>query len=244
MNLYYKIKRVLACRIINKKVPLNLSQALITFSFDDIPNSAVTNGARILKKYGFKGTYYVSLGLRNENNTNTHFDHSYLQQIVDGGGELACHTFEHIQLYKSGRNKIITDLEKNQRQIETLIPGYKFRNFSYPYGQQTFLSKLIVKKRYTSARGVKAGMHIKYADLNNLKAIELQDNLELEKIYSLIDEAIQNNAWLILYTHDVEINHSRGGCSPAYFESIVKYCFDKKVEVLTIDEAINKITSA
>lgn len=245
MNLYYKIKRYIACRIINKKIPINLSQALITFSFDDVPNSAITNGARILKQFGYNGTYYISLGLRDKTNTRQpYFDHSQLQQIVDDGGELACHTFDHIQLYKSDKNKIVSDLEKNQLQMEALIPGYKFHNFSYPYGQQTFLSKLIVKKRYRSARGVNAGMHIKHADINNLKAVELQGSLELKKAFSLIDEAIQNNAWLILYTHDVEANPTICGCSPDYFEAVVKYCFDKKVKVVTIDEGINIITSA
>ena len=242
INLYYKIKRAVACILITKKVRLNLSEPVITFSFDDVPASAITNGARILKKYGYKGTYYISLGMKDPMNSNkTYFDHSQLKEIINDGGELACHTFNHIKLYKSKKDEILSDLAKNQEKMEELIPGYHFKNFSYPYGQQTFISKLIMKKRYKSARGIKAGMHIEYADVNNLRAVELQENLPLQEVFLLIDKAILSKAWLILYTHDVENNPTICGCLPDYFEKVVKYCSDKKVSIRTIEEVIKTI---
>jgi peptidoglycan/xylan/chitin deacetylase (PgdA/CDA1 family) len=241
-KLYYKIKRAIACKLIKKKIPLNLSKPIVTFCFDDIPDSAITNGTRILEKYGFKATYYVSLGLRaNDDKSKPYFDHSKLKQLVANGGELACHTADHIQLYESSGTDILNDLKKNQEKLNELIPGYTFQNFSYPLGQQTFISKLILKKRYKTARGVKGGMHIKEVDTNNLYGNALEEALSLKGIFALIDKAVENNAWIIFYTHDVENNPSVIGCTPEYFESVVKYCSEKNVDVCTINEAINKI---
>jgi peptidoglycan/xylan/chitin deacetylase (PgdA/CDA1 family) len=241
-KLYYKIKRAIACAFIKKKIPLNLSKPIISFCFDDIPDSAITNGARILAQYGYKGTYYISLGLRaNEDKSKPYFDHSKLKQLVANGGELACHTADHIRLYESSKRVVLNDLKKNQEKLNELIPGYTFKNFSYPSGQQTFISKLILRKRYKTARGVKAGMHIKEVDINNLYANALVKRLTLENALARIDKAIENNAWIIFYTHDVENNPSDYGCTPEYFENVVKYCSQKNMDVCTINDAINKI---
>lgn len=243
MNLFYKIKRVFANQLVQKRIPINLSHAIVSFCFDDIPDSAITNGARILNKYGYAGTYYVCMGLSDNNNSNkTYFDHSQLKQLVENGAELACHTSTHIKLYKSGKKEILDNLKQNQEQINKLIPGYKFKNFSYPSGQQTFRSKMILKKEYQSARGVKHGLNVKEMDVYNLYAYELRALLTLPEVYALIDKAIEQKAWLILYTHDVEENPSRVGCSPEYFESVVKYCASKQVEVSTVEKAIAKIS--
>ncbi|HSH64292.1 MAG TPA: polysaccharide deacetylase family protein [Bacteroidia bacterium] len=244
MNTYYKIKRAIACKFLKKNVSLNLTKPIISFSFDDIPDSAVTNGARILNRYGYKATFYVSLGLQAEDQKDKmYFDHSKLRYLAENGNELACHTADHIRLYESNSKEILANLKKNQQLVQGLIPGYKFENFSYPSGQQTFRSKLILKKEYTSARGVNAGMHKKKMDMYNLHANVLAMHIPLQQIFALIDEAIEHNAWLILYTHEVEENPTKNGCTPEYFESIARYCFNKKVEVLTINKAINKIVS-
>lgn len=244
VKLFYKIKRTIACTLIKKKVSLNLPEAIISFSFDDIPDSAITNGARILQKYGYNGTYYISLSLKDNHDKNKlYFDHSKLKKIVDDGGELACHTADHIAFYNSNSKEVLSNLKKNQEKIHELIPGYKFESFSYPSGQQTFRSKLILRKEYHSARGVKAGMHVGSVDLYNLYGNELAGHITLPEVFALIDEAIKNKAWLIFYTHEVEENPSPYGCTPEFFEQVVSYCYKKKADVRTIKDAVDRITS-
>lgn len=244
MKLFYKIKRTIACSFVKKRIPLNLPEAMISFSFDDIPDSAITNGARILHKYGYKGTYYVSMDLKaNNDSSKSYFDHSKLKQIVHGGHELACHTANHLRFYQANRKQIIQDLKKNQQRIDELIPGYTLRNFSYPAGEQTFRSKLILKRQYKSARGVSAGLHVKSVDLYNLYGNELGGDITLEGTLALIDEAIKSKAWLIFYTHEVEANPTIYGCTPEFFEQVVSYCHQKQLMVHTINDALNRITT-
>jgi peptidoglycan/xylan/chitin deacetylase (PgdA/CDA1 family) len=240
MGIYFKIKRAVASLLIQKKVDLNLSEAVISFTFDDAPNSAFTTGAGILKKYGYNGTYYVALGLL-DRPEGPYFDYTHLKRIKNEGGEVACHTFNHIHLYTSGKSKITADLEQNEKRIKELIPGHKFANFSYPYGEQTFTSKRILRNRYKSARSVKSGINSGKPDLINLKAVELNDALKLDDVFSIVEEAIQQKGWLIFYTHDVEENYTPIGCSTAYFEQVVAYCAKKNIRVLTIEKVLEKV---
>lgn len=240
INTINKIKRRISSILIHKRINLNLNEPIISFTFDDVPNSGFENGMKILKKYGYSGTYYISLGIKDNNNSEKpYFDRKYLQEVIDGGGELACHTFNHIHLYKANYNEVKTDLEKNQKTINELIPeGYTFKNFSYPYGEQSFTSKNIIRNRYQTARGVQMGLNLGQIDLYNLKACSMEENLGLTMFYESIDNAIKLKGWLILFAHDVEKNHSEWGCTPEFFESIVKYCYDKKLKVLTIEKAV------
>lgn len=238
---FNKLKRMIACRLIKKTVKLNNEKPVITFCFDDVPDSAITNGARILNENGYKGTFYVSLGISdNQDKNKSYFDHSKLKALIENGNELACHTYDHIKMYNSDKNTILQDLKKNEQKLNEILPGHKFENFSYPYGQQTMTSKNIIKNKYKSSRGVGSGLHVKNADLYNLHANAL-GNLTLQEAQALIDEAISKNAWLIFYTHEVNENPGRCDCNINLFQQVVTYCKEKQVECRTIDSMINKL---
>ncbi len=239
---YNKIKKVLSS-LIHKKVYLDLPEAVISFTFDDAPNSAFTNGAQILKKYGYNGTYYISLGLLDHNRPEgVYFDTRHLNRIIADGGELACHTFNHIHFYNSKKKQIINDFKKNQKKITEFIPGHIFTNFSYPYGEKTIVSKKLIRNTYKSARSSQRGINFNYTDLSDLKAVNLENySLNLDEIVAIIEKAIKNKGWLIFYTHNVEMEPSNGGCTLEYFESVVKYCYEKKIKVLTVENLLKTI---
>ena len=242
MGIYNKIRRLIAIKLFHKFFFLDLSEAIFSFTFDDVPNSAFTNGASILKKYGYTGTYYVSLAFFEKNGIDgVYSDPKHLFEVIQDNGELACHSFSHIHLYSSTRNQIIADLERNQKKINELIPNYKFTNFSYPYGEQTLPVKRFIMDKYKSARGVKMGINYNPVDLSNLKILPLEEGIKLENIFLMIDKAVEERGWLIFCAHDVQKNPSEFGCSISYFESVVKYCFKKKLEVQTIRKVLETI---
>lgn len=246
MNLYFKFRKAfsyfISSRLYKKEIRLNLKEPIVSFTFDDVPMSAITNGENILKKYNFSGTYYISLDLMEKEGFDfKNGDDELLKQIVDRGGELACHTFRHLHLFKSDKGQIVSDLEENQQTIQQFISKYKFESFSYPFGEQSVVARNITRKKYKSARSVYQGINNGRVDLNGLKCYRLYESIHLGKIYAAINKAIELNGWLIFYTHDVKNNPTDVGCSPAYFEEVVKYCHDKKLKVLTIKEALDLI---
>ncbi len=237
MNIYNKIKRRISSNLIKKTTQLNLLKPTISFTFDDAPNSAFINGSAILKKYGYCGTYYVSLGLKElPNSDKNYFDYTHLIKAIEDGHELGCHTYSHISLYKSKKEDVIKDLSKNQEKINELIPNYKFKSFAYPYGEYTYNSLKVINDTFVSARTTRGGINYNKVNLLNLRAFELSNQSDINMLYAMIDKTIQSNGWLILNTHDVEENPSQWGCTPAYFESIVKYCYEKKIAVKKIAE--------
>lgn len=246
MELLFKLRKALSffifSRFYQKKVSLKLKEPLISFTFDDIPRSAIENGEALLRKYNYSGTYYISLGLmENEGFDFSRDDSRILNKIVDRGGELACHTYSHLHFFKANRQKIFSDLQKNQSSIENFVPGYKFKNISFPFGEQTLKARRIFRDKFRSARSVYRGINSGNVDLNCLKSVRLYENNSLPIIFSIINEAVEKKAWIIFYTHDVMDNPTEIGCSPGYFEEVVRYCHEKKLKVLTVNDALNFI---
>jgi len=226
----------------SRKVCINFTEPVVSFTFDDVPRSAVVNGESILRKYNFSGTYYIAVEhMRRHGFDFDQADCRLLQQIVECGGELGSHTYSHLHFFRSNREEIISDLEKNQEVIENFLPGYKFEHFSYPFGEQSSAGRAIIKNRFKSGRSVYDGINVDETDLNCLKGVRLYESIVPEKIIDKINKAIEAKAWIIFYTHDVEPNPSKYGCSPAYFEAIVKYCFEKNLKVLPINRVLDMI---
>jgi peptidoglycan/xylan/chitin deacetylase (PgdA/CDA1 family) len=241
MKYFNKFRRKIACLFIRKFRSLDLEEAVISFSFDDAPESAFRNGRSLLNKFGYQGTYFISLSIAEKTNPEgPYFNTDQLAEVVAEGGELGCHTYSHLHLYQSDRESLKADLKKNQDRINDILPGYHFRNFAYPWGEQSISTKKVIREQFISARSVNGGLNASDADLNNLWANQLCDNLPLNQVYALVDEAIRTKGWLIFYTHDVQEYPSQWGCSPQYFENVLAYCISRKVKVQTIGKAVEK----
>lgn len=239
------IRRTWANISFTKKVNIARPKPLISFTFDDAPISAFVNGGGILAKFGFGGTFYISLSLMNGPDPETRFTTAHLKQAVAQHCELACHTYGHIDLSKMTAQKGIADIEYNGKALNDLLPGMEFKNFSYPFGSETRLVKKFTSEHFRSARGIQEGINLKNTDLCNLKTIKLYEGKHsLQHIFEKISEVEQNNGWLIFYTHDVQDNYTEWGCSPAYFEAVVRECSKRGITVATINEALNLIENS
>lgn len=241
MDRYLKlIKREWANISFVKNTGVHLPYPLVSFTFDDAPSSAFENGGNILSNYGFRGTFYIALSLMH--NANVRFTFEQLKEAVSQSHELGCHTFNHIDLSQTKLTQSITDIEHNQEAMQELFPGIEFKNFSYPFGAQTRGIKKYLSGRFRSARGIGHGINVGRTDLCNLKAVKLYENKRsLEQTFAAIHEAAESKGWLIFYTHDVAHNPSKHGCSPAYFEAVVKECANRGIRVVTVNEALNLI---
>ncbi len=246
MTRYVKyIRRKWANFSFSKKVDIKHSKPVITFTFDDAPISAFLNGGNILAKFGFGGTFYISLSLMNGPDPETRFTTAHLKNAVAQHHELGCHTYGHTDLSKTIAATGIADIEQNQKVLQTLLPGTEFKNFSYPFGSETRLVKKYASTRFRSARGIEEGINLEGTDLCNLKTVKLYERkYPLEYIFEKINEVQKNNGWLIFYTHDVDQHFTDWGCSPQYFESVVHECAKRGITVATINEALNQIENA
>jgi peptidoglycan/xylan/chitin deacetylase (PgdA/CDA1 family) len=223
---------------------VNRNKCFISFSFDDFPKSAANTGYAILKKYNLNATYYTSPSLFN----NIYYDKKMadfddLKFLASEGNEIGCHTYNHSVFNEVTNKQAKESMWENIHMMHSLSVKIQLNTFAYPKGVVTSYSKYLINKIYKSARTTLSGINVNTIDLNLLRANKLySDSIRLEECFELIEECKKNNGWLIFYTHDVEKKPSKFGCTPEYFEEVVKYAVNSEVEILPVQDVINAIT--
>lgn len=236
-----RVKREMALRT-NQKASLAIhGGAVVSFSFDDFPRSALISAAPIMDKYGIRGTYYASLGRVDQDSTvGRLFNYDDLHTVVSEGHELACHTFSHLSAYYHSADEIARDCVKNRAKMRELFPGTHLLNFSYPFGDVTPAAKRSIGAAYESCRTSTSGINRGVTDLMCLRGSPMYQSAADKRLMSLIDETLKSGGWLIFYTHDVSSFPSPYGCTPEYFKFVLDYVKSSGLEVLTVRDAITR----
>lgn len=111
--------------------PLPEKPVMITFDDTDLDQYDIGNAT--LKKYGFKGVYFimtVSIGKRGK----VHYmDKDQIKELSDEGNTIGSHTYDHKNVKKYEGEDWVTQIEKPTKTLET-ITGKKIEHFAYPFG--------------------------------------------------------------------------------------------------------------
>lgn len=220
---------------------LDLKNPIITFTFDDVPTSAVLNGHKILSKYDYKATYYVASGIGLPFDKEFFFlNENDLTFLKDNNHEIACHTHHHKSLRFKSKATINDDIKLNIDLINEVVK-VDLTNFSYPYGQVGLNAKSTMGRKFDTSRSTEFGLNTGLVDLNNLKAVNLYSNdFDKDKLIGLLNDAVSNNSWLIFYTHDVCDEYTQWGTSIKDFEWLVDLCHTRGLDVLTIKNVVKE----
>ena len=112
-----------------KKLP----EKPIMITFDDTDEDQFTVGASTLKKYGYKGVYFimtVSIGRKGRINYMTK---EQIKQLSDEGNTIASHTYDHKNFAQFTDEDWKTQIDEPTKKLEE-ITGKKVEYFAYPYG--------------------------------------------------------------------------------------------------------------
>jgi len=119
------------------------------------------------------------------------------------------------------------------------------RNLSFPYGHVTLAAKRVLQRDYDTCRSTEPGINVDPIDLSLLRANPLYSRLEIASVKQLIEENVRSQGWLILYTHDLALNPSAYGCTPQYFEAVLRFALASGAEIRTVRDATAQyVTSA
>ena len=122
MKLSQRIEQRLASHVPVKPFHMRGVKGVISFTFDDIPRSALTVGGQILNRYGAGGTYYVSGGLTGQKEEG--LDCHRLDDVraaVRDGHEVGSHGFSHVRYSGLTDTEIDQDLERNARFLSEAL---------------------------------------------------------------------------------------------------------------------------
>jgi peptidoglycan/xylan/chitin deacetylase (PgdA/CDA1 family) len=215
---------------------------IVSFTFDDVPDTALTAGATILERHGLRGTFYIAGGLINRREADrTLISPEGCAELLARGHELACHTFAHPNIRHLYGDALARDIAKNREFLTSIDPSRPPRNFCYPYTAGSFRARPLLAREFRSARGGLKGINRGRTDRTYLHGMPIeQPEDSVRALHNVVDDIVQNPGWLIFYTHDVSETPSPYGCTPQGFEALVRYVKDAGCTVLTVDAALDR----
>ena len=242
-----KYRRTLAYRFHRRMVTIRTSVPIISFTFDDAPRTAFDKGGDILRSYGAKATFFISLGLLGSNTeVGTIASLEDLVRAVNEGNELGCHTFDHLNTWETTSDKFVESVVRNKQALDRVLPGATFRTFSYPIGSPKPSIKSRLEKYFVCCRGGGQAPNVGAADLNLLKAyfLDKKNNFDIGLIKKIIDYSTSCCGWLIFVTHDIIENPSPYGCTPKFFEEVVNHAARSGALLLPVEQAFEKLQTS
>lgn len=219
---------------------LNNPRPIVSFTFDDVPRSAVTAGAAALEAYGARGTFYVSGAL--VGGRDAHWDLATAEELAGlhaTGHELGCHTYSHRRASELDGAAFEAEIARNRTCLEKLVPGARFANFAFPYGIGTLRGKRRLARHFATSRSIFPGINRGVIDRHFLKSVPLIDlHTDAAQIDRLMDATVAGNGWLIFYGHDVCPRPSPYGCSPALLEHALGAAQRRGIDILSVAEGL------
>lgn len=227
-------------RLTENVVASAIKQPIVSFTFDDFPSSAATDGAKILEAHGARGTFYVAGSLvgTTSDTYGAYCTKDELRTLHSRGHEIGCHTYGHTRVSTLSARGLIEELDRNAACIEPYLDGHAMRSFAYPFGDMSPLRKLQAQTRFTTCRGNVAGINAGKIDFGDLPAERIyEQTIDHDRVAALLRTITASPAWLVFYTHDVAEKPSPYGCSPGTFERVVNQVKQAGAAVLTVREA-------
>lgn len=108
--------------------PLPANPIMITF--DDTRGEQYTIGAAEMKKYGFKGVFFV---MTVSINRPKYLSKEQIKSLSDSGNDIEAHTWDHHMVTKYAGEDWNTQLTKPKKKLEDII-GKPVNYFAYPFG--------------------------------------------------------------------------------------------------------------
>ncbi len=233
-----KVKRGLARNLVSRPFSLP-SDPTVSFTFDDVADSAARRGAPILERHGVRGTFYVAgaiCGLPDRYWTLANADD--IRNLHSSGHEVACHTANHVNVQSLTGPALLRQCDYNDVLIAGMTGAPVSRHFAYPYGDLGLMQKRVLEKRFLTCRSIYERLNVGRIDLGCLGAIGLFDRVFDERsVRALLENAVRRGAWLIFYTHDVGDDPTFMGTSPKLLDWVVRQVCAMGIRCSTIAEA-------
>ena len=236
-------RRLAFTALFRRPVVMRNAVPLISFTFDDFPRSAYEVGGAILASQGFRGTYYAALGLMGKQApVGEIFSRDELVNVFADGHELGCHTFAHCHSWNTAPRVFERSIIDNERRLRELLPAASFKTFAYPIAGPRPFTKRLAARHFPCCRFGGQTYNSGVVDRYLLSAYFLeQGRHDPDSVKRMIDRNSDACGWLIFATHDVCDNPTRFGCTPAFFEEIVRHASRSGAAVLPAGDAWERV---
>jgi len=239
-----KLRRRWARLVGRRPVRARFAGPMVSFSFDDAPETAVREGAAILEAAGARGTFYVSAGLAGGDSPSGRIaDPEAFGALGEAGHEIGCHTFSHLDCGQAETEAALDDVARNRAAFAAWGAGEP-TTFAYPYGDVAPRTKRALGSRFAALRALHKGLVEPGSDLNQLPAVGIEGRDGEAVAARWLERAAARSGWLILYTHDVAPEPSAWGCTPDALRRLVERARALGCEIVTVAEGVRRAGAA
>lgn len=232
-------QRRLARWLCRRPLTVRPTTAIVSFTFDDFPRSALTNGASILEDHGLAGTFYAALGLAGKfTETGRIFELDDLSNLLSRGHELGCHTYDHCPAWETSPKAYHAGVRRNADALDNILPGAGFHTHSYPINHPRPATKRLASRYFRCCRAGGQTFNTGTIDLNHVSAFFLeQSRHDPAAIKRVIQANARERGWLIFATHDICPEPTRFGVTAALFADVVEQAVQSGARVVSVNAA-------
>jgi peptidoglycan/xylan/chitin deacetylase (PgdA/CDA1 family) len=224
------------------RTPIAPTRPILSLAFDDVPDSALINGARILEAHDARGTFYAAGGLAGRQEAErTLLAADGYAALARRGHEIGCHTFSHVSVRRLSARQLAEDLDRNARYLAGVPGTVVARNFAFPYTVAAPQARRTLARRFRSCRGGHAGINRGSIDRGYLRSVEIRRTTPLDVLNGWINDLASDSGWLIFFTHDVSPEPTEFGCTPETLDRLIGHARERGCAVLTVDAALDAL---
>jgi peptidoglycan/xylan/chitin deacetylase (PgdA/CDA1 family) len=242
-NTWSRGKAAFLTRVATRPATIPESRRIVSFTFDDVPRSAVANAAPVLDEYGVKGTFYVAPGMP----TGEFVSHGDIRTLAAGGHHIGCHTLTHYSLARGTAEGLYRDALAGKDVLDRILGEHPTEHFSNPYGAVSVRAKTLLQSVFATMRTSRPGVNVGGVDLSYLRAEPLYSygpGVNLDRVRRRLRSLAPRGGWLILYTHGVSDPPGRHDSSRDDFRRVTELVMGADASVLSIPEALAAIRRA
>ncbi len=222
----------------------NPESALIIFTFDDGNESDYVLAYPILKKYGIRGTSYIS-PYYPDHHVKHKLSWNQIKEMDAYGWDFEDHTYSHINMAESTPAHIRQSMEQVNEAFKA--NGLKIPvALAYPYGKFNQEAIDIVKEYRAQAR--LAYYSDDFVDVNNVDiykipcvSADMRTEKRLKEKKRLVDKACSEKGVIVFRVHCLyrntvdDMGKEVVQTSSKLFEQLVSYCIEKGCTFTTIN---------
>jgi len=207
---------------------------MISFCFDDVTDTAVSVGAKILETRGARGSFFVCTGLLGQTgHMGAYATRDQIAAAAKAAHEIGCHTYSHLDCGQAAGADIARDLDRNREALTALgLPAPT--TFAFPFGDVSAGAKRVAGARFQLCRALHHGLIEPGADLNQAPAVGIEGDEGEAVARRWMQAAARQGAWLILYTHLLGQAASEFGCTVEGFTRLVDEAIAGGFEIVTV----------
>ena len=167
-------------------------QCAVSLTFDDGMQEHYTLVAPHLDRYGLKGTFGINGKYIGDidDHYSPRMTWEECRSLAAGGHEICSHTWSHPNLYYTGMDSVIMEIEKNDSAIIKEI-GIKPMSFLYPFNAYTVAVKTACEKGCTGSRTYQFALG------------QRNSGCTLQSVRKWLRDVIDNREWGVAMTHGI-----------------------------------------